>query len=227
MFDIPQSISVQARERNAELSGGATALPMAAGPKWVCQIIPAAPEPLTTLSSAQRLAAQALLRQLRPLNIALGCCEAAEPTLLACSERDGDGLVHAYARVRPDRTIEIAGVLPTGFWQPEHRAWWPGSYEIPLLKQASAVFTPLLNALQLGCPTYLCMSLLGVQGSALIAKGQSGTERPYPIPAGVDTIQLPPVRVDAFTESTREMLIAALDQVRVCARVALPRPFYL
>lgn len=227
MVEIPFALEERLRRRRVELAAGATAVPMASGPKWVCQIVSESAEACTAPSDGQLAEARPWLEQLRPLNLRLGPCLVSGQALLASSGRDTAGRVGAYAQLAYDGAIEIVGTLPTGLWSREPCAWWPGSYEIPLVQQIETVYAPLLRALQPRTPSYLCMSLTGVQGSALIAKGQFGNERPYPLPPDVATLPLPPVCVEAFGADTRERLIAALDQVRVCAGVIPPHPFYL
>lgn len=223
MSEIPFSLSQRVEKRTTALADGATLAPMAAGLKWVCHLVSEAPAP----SHEQLAAAREWLQQLRPLNVPLVAWVEGAPALLACSARDSMGRVSTYASVARDGAIEIVGTLPSGLWSGEPCAWWPGSYEIPLIKQLDTVYAPLLQALQRGAPSYLCMSLLGMRGAALIAKGELGNERLYRLPAEVDTLVLPPVRLETFDVDAREVLMVALDQVRVCAGVTPAHPFYL
>jgi hypothetical protein len=223
MSELPFTLSQRVDERSTALAGGATLAPMAAGPKWVCQLVAEAPAP----SREQLAAARPWLAALRPLNVPLVAWAEDAPSLLACSARDSAGRVGAYAAVRSDGAVEIVAALPSGLWSREPCAWWPGSYEIPLLRQLDTVYAPLWQALQRGAPGYLCLSLLGMRGTALIAKGEFGNERPYRLPDEIDTLALPPVRFEAAVTDARDALMTALDQVRVCAGVSPAHPFYL
>ncbi|MNT28681.1 hypothetical protein D3C72_1643860 [compost metagenome] len=147
--------------------------------------------------------------------------------LLCHAHPDTDGRVQAYALLRADRSVEMVAVLPTGCWPPHAHAWWPGVYEIPLLQQITPLLLPLAGALAQPTPCSLQMTLLALQGSALIAKRQQGSERAYPLPAGVDRIELPAVRLDGGDAERKRALIQALDQVRRCAGAGTATAFYL
>lgn len=200
---------------------------MPPGPQWRCRLLPApgvAGQPLSTL---QRQHALALLQQLRPAGITLAP-PVPHPAGLCChAAADADGRVPAYALLRGDRSVEMVAVLPTGYWPPHAHAWWPGVYEIPLLQQITPLLLPLADALALPAPCSLQMTLLALQGSALIAKRQQGSERAYPLPPGVDRIELPAVRLDGFDAERRRALIQALDQVRRGAGAGTATAFYL
>ncbi|WP_232503500.1 hypothetical protein [Pseudogulbenkiania sp. NH8B] len=223
MSELPFVLSRRVEQRLAALAGGATLAPMAAGPKWVCLLVAEAPAP----SHEQLAAARPWLAALRPLNVPLPDWrdEAAAP--LVCSARDRAGRVGAYAGVASDGAVEIVAALPCGLWSSEPRVWWPGSYEIPLLRQLDTVYAPLWQALRSNASGYLCLSLLGMRGTALIAKGEFGNERPYRLPHEIDTLALPPVRFAGSAAEARDALMAALDQVRACAGVSPAHPFYL
>lgn len=200
---------------------------MPPGPQWRCRLLPAPGVAGEPLSAAQRQHAQALLQQLRPAGIALAA-PVPHPAGLLCHARPAaDGRVQAYALLRSDRSVEMAAVLPTGCWPPHAHAWWPGVYEIPLLQQLTPLLLPLAGALALPAPRSLQMTLLALQGSALIAKHRHGSERAYPLPPGVDRIALPPVALDHCNDDFRSALIRALDQVRLCAGAGAVTAFYL
>jgi hypothetical protein len=167
-----------------------------------------------------------LLARVRPLDIMLGITHQATSGLLAHAAYDKAGQAQAYALVRADRTVEIVAALRTGCWPPDYRAWWPGAYEKPLLAQLQPVYLPLAAALQLA-PAWLCMSLLDIGGTALIANNQLGNERAYPFPNGQGRLDLPPVVLDASPSVTMDALIDSFDQVRAHAKVADPHAFYL
>lgn len=200
---------------------------MPPGPQWRCRLLPAPGVAGQPLSAAQRQHALALLQQLRPAGITLAP-PVPHPAGLCChAAADADGRVPAYALLRGDRSVEMVAVLPTGYWPPHAHAWWPGVYEIPLLQQITPLLLPLADALALPAPCSLQMTLLALQGSALIAKRQQGSERAYPLPPGVDRIELPAVRLDGFDAERRRALIQALDQVRRGAGAGTATAFYL
>lgn len=207
--------------------GGSAAVTMAPGPQWRCRVLPAAGVVGQPLSAWQRQQALALLAQLRPAGIALSQHASHPCGELFHSGASAAGQVHAYALLRSDRSVEMAATLPTGCWPPHAHAWWPGVYELPLLQQITPLLLPLAIALALPAPCSLQMTLLALQGSALIAKRQQGSEQVYPLPADIDRLELPPVRFDCFTAATRSALIHALDQVRACAGASSATAFYL
>lgn len=207
--------------------GGNAVVAMPPGPQWRCRLLPAAGVVGHALSAWQRQQALALLQQLRPAGIALAA-PVPHPAGLLCPAHPGaDGRVPAYALLRSDRSVEMAAVLPTGCWPPHAHAWWPGVYEIPLLQQLTPLLLPLAGVLALPAPCSLQMTLLALQGSALIAKRQQGSEQVYPLPADIDQLELPPVSFDYFTAASRSALIHALDQVRSCAGAHAATAFYL
>ncbi|SMF02831.1 hypothetical protein [Pseudogulbenkiania subflava] len=223
MSELPFALSRRVEQRVAALAGGVTLAPMAAGPKWVCQLVAEAPAP----GQEQLAAARPWLATLRPLNVPLQDWSDEAAAALVCSARDSAGRVGAYAGVGRDGAVEIVATLPCGLWSSEPCVWWPGSYEIPLLRQLDTVYAPLWQALRPGAPGYLCMSLLGMRGTALIAKGELGNERPYRLPHEIDTLALPPVQFETAAADARDALMAALDQVRAYAGVSPAHPFYL
>ncbi|EEG10202.1 conserved hypothetical protein [Pseudogulbenkiania ferrooxidans 2002] len=223
MSELPFVLSRRVEQRLAALAGGATLAPMATGPKWACLLVAEAPAP----SHEQLAAARPWLAALRPLNVPLQDWRNEATAPLVCSARDRAGRVGAYAGVGSDGAVEVVAALPCGLWSSEPRVWWPGSYEIPLLRQLDTVYAPLWQALRSGAPGYLCLSLLGMRGTALIAKGEFGNERPYRLPHEIDTLALPPVRFAGSAVEARDALMAALDQVRACAGVSPAHPFYL
>ncbi|KJV29055.1 hypothetical protein VI06_10965 [Aquitalea magnusonii] len=221
MPDIFPPQRITARQRLVELTQ-ATAIPMPDGPKWVCQLLPGQPGIFDHQPADQRPSVHELLQQLKPLNLELeqGHSTAAgwmlnAPSSEACFSR-------AYVLLRTDCSLEIVGVLPTGLWPPYQCTWWPGAYEIPLLKQIGLVFQPLIAALKWPTPVFLHMGLINLQDSALIAH-----ERAYPIPAEHHMLALPPVCFAGDTEQIKSELVQAFNCVRACAGVAMTHAFYL
>lgn len=219
MQELPPSLHSAVRQRLAELRHADTALPMPTGPKWAC-LLPS--NTATALTESQRRAVFPLLAALKPLNIVLGQPSVYQDGLLVRSAQDENGQSRAYALVRADGSLEIVAALHTGSWPPAERTWWPGAYEQALLTQLRAVYLPLAAALAQTAPPYLCMGLLNIGDTALIAN-----ERPYPMPAGIDLLPLPPVRLDRRAEQVEQHLIQAFDHVRASAAVASPHAFYL
>lgn len=207
------------RQRLTELNDGDTVLPMPAGPKWAC-LLPSITG--AALTESQRRAVLPQLARLKPLNITLGQPDVYQDGLLARSAQDEDGQSRAYMLLRADGSLEIVAALRTGSWPPAERTWWPGAYEQALLTQLRPEYLPLAGALARTATNYLCMGLLNIAGTFLIAN-----ERPYPMPAGIDLLPLPPVRLDRPAEQVEQQLIEAFDHVRASACVASPHAFYL
>lgn len=227
MCEMSPSSRIIASKRIAELASGGAAVEMPTGPKWVCQIIPKSTEPFDLLSSSQWISVMASFLQLRPLNVPLDHCGFISSGILAHSVPDDSGLIHAYALLYPNRRIEMVGAIPTGVWPPQFHAWWPGVYEKPFLQQIGSVFFPLIASLQISGAAHLCMSLLSLKDSALIAKGIHGSERAHPIPCESDLIELAPILIDELGNNMRTDLVQAFDQVRTRAGVVSPHAFYL
>ena len=206
-------------------SGDIIAMPC--GPQWHCQLLPAPGVAGGSLSAAQRQQARMLLQQLRPAGIALECYRPHAAGELFHSRPDSAGRVQAYALLRHGQGVSMAATLPTGCWPPHAHAWWPGSYEIPLLQQVATLLLPLATVLALPTPCSLHMTLQTLQGSALIAKSRQGSEQAYPLPGGITHITLPAVNLDGFNAASKASLIQALDQVRICAGAATATAFYL
>jgi hypothetical protein len=200
---------------------------MATGPKWICHISSADSAEFSGLTSEQILQAKELLMRLKPLGIKLTSCLLEGDSIIATSKADQLDQIRSYAFVDSALGIEMAGVVPTGYWGPGSVVWWPGSYEIPLLSQVESTVIPLLDVLKLNRNPILRMELVGLQGYSLIAKSGTGSERPYSLPADVNDFHFPPVRLDGFTDRSKEMMISVFDQIRVCANVEPPGQFYL
>lgn len=201
---------------------------MACGPQWHCQLLPSPGVAAGNLSAVQRQQARAMLQQLRPAGITLEQYSPHPAGELFHSRPDSAGRVQAYALLRHDGLgVEMAAVLPTGCWPPHAHAWWPGSYEIPLLQQVATLLLPLTAVLALPSPCSLRMKLQTLQGSALIAKSQQGSEQAYPLPPGMTHIILPAVCLNNFNADSKASLIQALDQVRMSAGAATATAFYL
>ena len=216
------------REQAAAAMPAGDIITMPPGPQWHCQLLPAPGVASGSLSAAQRQQARALLQQLRPAGITLEQHRPQHPAgELYHSRPDSTGRVQAYALLRSGQGVEMAAVLPSGCWPPHAHAWWPGSYEIPLLQQVATLLLPLAAVLALPAPCTLRMTLQALQGSALIAKSRQGSEQAYPLPPGMTHIALPAVSLDDFNAASKASLVQALDQVRIRAGAATATAFYL
>ncbi|RBJ71534.1 hypothetical protein C3L29_035770, partial [Pseudomonas sp. MWU12-2534b] len=162
------------------------------GPKWVCRIVP---DHTPRSREGHRSAASAaeILGRLKPASVVLtdpvpraGGCPARPAT-------DGAGRCRAYAHLGANRILEMVGMPGVGPWLDEHDTWWPGAYELPLLEQLAANESPLRDLLGATAPAHLLMSLTEVDGTALVTESDDGIERPFRIPAGVDTIHFAPL----------------------------------
>ncbi|AXF05925.1 hypothetical protein CUJ88_46965 (plasmid) [Paraburkholderia hospita] len=119
----------------------------------------------------------------------------------------------------------MVGVVKVGPWLTESSAWWPGLYELQLLKELPNSIRQLINQLGLSAPVYLFMNLVAVSGTAIVTESDDGTERPFPLPLDVDTVSFPPV---ALGESTyQEEIVDSLNKIRQVIGLKTSRPFYL
>ncbi|WP_244100459.1 hypothetical protein [Burkholderia ambifaria] len=168
-----------------------------------------------------------MLGRLKPANVVLTDPVPSAGGWLARSSSDGGGRCRAYAHLGADRILEMVGMPGVGPWLDEHDAWWPGAYELPLLEQLSAHESPLRDMLGATARAHLLMSLTEVDGTALVTESDDGIERPFRIPAGVDTIHFAPVCICGPVAHWRETLVTAFDRVRHLVGLRSARPFYL
>ncbi|TGN98785.1 hypothetical protein PL79_007130 [Burkholderia sp. USMB20] len=226
MPDTPIVIVEHARRRTAQVRAGDVPAALQGGPKWVCRIVPDhAPRSCEGHRSAAGTAET--LGRLKPANVALTDPVPSAGGWLARSSTDGAGRCRAYAHLGANRILEMVGMPGVGPWLDEHDTWWPGAYELPLLEQLSANESPLRDLLGATAPAHLLMSLTEVDGTALVTESDDGIERPFRIPAGVDTIHFAPVRISGPVAQWRETLVTAFDRVRHLVGLRSARPFYL
>lgn len=222
MSDTPIAIVEHARRRTAQVRAGDAPVALQDGPKWVCRIVP---------DHAQRSRdghrSAGILCRLKPANVLLTDPVPSAGGWLARSSSDGGGRCRAYAHLGADWILEMVGMPGVGPWLDEHDTWWPGAYELPLLEQLSANESPLRDLLGATAPAHLLMSLTEVDGTALVTESDDGIERPFRIPAGVDTIHLEPVCIRGPVAQWRETLVTAFDRVRHLVGLRSARPFYL
>ncbi|WP_346778395.1 hypothetical protein [Paraburkholderia sp. Tr-20389] len=178
-------------------------------------------EPIRFARSAE------LLARLKPANVRLTHGATYSNGWLARSMPDTDGRCRAYVRLTTDRTIEMVGMPGVGRWVAEHHAWWPGTYELPLLEQLPVIIQPLLEQLGVRAPAHMLMSLTAIDGTALVTESDDGIERPFRIPSGVDTVHFAPVCIDGPATQWREAILATFDRVRHLVGLKSGRPFYL
>ncbi|RQS71614.1 hypothetical protein DID96_12895 [Burkholderia sp. Bp8963] len=226
MPDTPVVIVERARRRTAQIRFGDVPAELQDGPKWMCLIVPgqavrAGAEPISSARAA------AMLGRLRPANVALTDSAAHAGGWLARSAPDTAGRCRAYARLDADRTLEMVGMPAVGPWCDERYTWWPGAYELPLLEQLSAIVPPLLDQPGPTAFAHLLMSLTAIDGTALVTESDDGIERPFRIPAGVDTIHFAPVCIDGPAIGWRDAVVDSFDRVRQLVGLKSARPFYL
>lgn len=226
MRDTPIAIVEHARRRTAQVRAGDVFAALQEGPKWVCRIVP---DPAQRSREGHRPAASAagMLGRLKPANVVLTGAVPSAGGWLACSATDAVGRCRAYAHLGADRTLEMVGMPGVGPWLDERDTWWPGAYELPLLEQLSANASPLRELLGTTAAAHLLMSLTEVDGTALVTESDDGIERPFRIPAGVDTIHFAPVWIRGPVAQWRETLVSAFDRVRQLVGLRSARPFYL
>ncbi|MBR8167892.1 hypothetical protein KDX27_09235 [Burkholderia cenocepacia] len=226
MPDTPFIIIERARRRTAQVRFGDSPAALQDGPKWVCHIVPAhaaqiGVDPIPSARAAQ------MLRRLKPANVALTDSISHAGGWLACSERDTAGRCRAYAHLGADWTLEMVGMPGAGPWLDERDTWWPGTYELPLLEQLTSTVTPLLDRAGATPFAHLLMSLTQVDGTAIVTESDNGTERPFRIPVGVDTLHFAPVCIGGAETLWREALVGVFDRVRNLVGLRSVRPFYL
>ncbi|NTZ85532.1 hypothetical protein FCJ61_21645 [Burkholderia metallica] len=226
MPDTPIAIVEHARRRTAQVRAGDVPVALQDGPKWVCRIVPDHAQ--KSREGHRSVACTAgMLGRLKPANVVLMDAAPSDGGSLAHSSTDGAGRCRAYAHLGADRILEMVGMPGVGPWLDEHDTWWPGAYELPLLGQLSANDSPLRSLFGATAGAHLLMSLTEVDGTALVTESDDGIERPFRIPAGVDTIHFEPVCIRGPVAQWRETLVTAFDRVRHLVGLRSARPFYL
>ncbi|RDJ97685.1 hypothetical protein [Paraburkholderia lacunae] len=226
MPDTPIVIVEHARRRTAQVRSGDVPAALQDGPKWVCRIVP---DHAQRFREGHRSMASTveMLGRLKPANVVLTDAAPSDVGSLVRSSTDGAGRCRAYAHLGADWILEMVGMPGVGPWLDEHDTWWPGAYELPLLEQLSANDSPLRDLFEATATAHLLMSLTEVDGTALVTESDDGIERPFRIPAGVDTIHFAPVCICGPVAQWRETLVTAFDRVRHLVGLRSARPFYL
>jgi hypothetical protein len=200
-------------------------VPLRSGPKWIAWITSDATEHQRWRGSPlPSTAAQHLLR-LEPANVTLKqLCERGDG-YLAMSGSGRDGTYRGYAHIGPDRTLEMAGVLGAGVWGDAAQSWWPGAYELPMLRMLSTTVRTLLDQLMQGTTPTLYMALTDIAGTAIVSENE-GMERPFLLPSGMERVDFRPVRLND-SPSCRAALTASFNTIREIVGIGEEKPFYL
>ncbi|MFC5430709.1 hypothetical protein ACFPTO_18160 [Paraburkholderia denitrificans] len=227
MSDVLHAMQEEAYRRAAEIRAGSAYAPLAQGPVWIGRIL----YEDSSISAAHRSLALSeaptSLLSLEPANTALHHVDAHGDGWLATSSVDNHGKHEAYAYLFPGGEIEMAGVLKVGPWMQEPRAWWPGIYELPLLRALSMASRyrlpaheetppaapPLLLEFGPRRAAWLYMSLIAIAGTAVTGESGNGSEDAFPVPAGIDALHFAPVLLDGSAAS-RDSLITSFDRIR-------------
>jgi hypothetical protein len=196
-----------------------------AGPKWIARVSAAVENRKRWFDDPLPLAAKEQLLKLEPVNAVLKHISEHGDGYIATTDADGAGLYRGYATISVDRTIEMGGVLGVGVWGDAERSWWPGVYEVPMLKMLSNSLRSMLDLLMQGTTPELVMTLTDIDGTAILAEHE-GMERPFRLPRGVNRLQFCPVRLDD-APSCRSALTASFGRVRELVGIGNDKPFYL
>lgn len=225
MSDPINAVEQAAHRRTAEIVAGLTHLPLHEGPKFVAQVRAAYPRPQEGDEPVSAEAVRSLIG-LAPQNIHLDKVEPAGGGWLVSPAGDQAGNYSGYLYIAPDRSIELVAVLKVGPWGIEPRTWWPGVYEVPMTRALCAGGLSHPRQLGMVLPADLFMSLVCVNGTAIVTESDDGVECPLPIPFGVDTIHLSHVHLDLRADCG-DGFISAFGAVRHLVGVKKKRPFYL
>jgi hypothetical protein len=200
-------------------------VPLQAGPKWVARVTVDAEYRKRWSGEALPSAAKGKLLELEPVNAVLKHLKEDGGGYIATSDFNEAGLCRGYAMLERDRTIEMAGVLGVGVWGDARRSWWPGAYEVPMLKMLSTTLRSMLDLLLQGTTPVLSMTLTDIEDTAILAEHE-GMERPFCLPAGVNQLEFRPVKlVDA--PICRSALTASFSKIREIVGIGNDKPFYL
>lgn len=225
MVETLANLEEEANRRAAAIMAGSSPIPLQDGPKWIGRISSERKGDGVTLGYPLQTNLSGLLLAMRPANVMLSCIEPYENGWLAKSAPDGNGKYSGYVYIDGKNSIEMVGVLHVGPWLTESQTWWPGVYELQLLKELPTTVKQLISQLDLPAPLYLFMNLVDVSGTAIVTESDDGIERPFPIPTDSGTINFMPVLLDKLTY--HESVVNALNKIRRVIGLRSSRPFYL
>ncbi|TKC87675.1 hypothetical protein FAZ69_15380 [Trinickia terrae] len=199
-------------------------IPLSGGPKWICRIASEPADRRRWRNNPLPVGVAQTLLKLRPADVPMQRIEERERGLLAIPKTDDHGTYRGYAYLAPDRSIEMAGVIGVGPWADQERTWWPGAYELPMLKMLPTAVRTLLDQLLEGVTPFLFMALADIAGTALVTESE-GMERPFAIPPGIDTVHFDPVRLDD-APGCRSAVETSFNRIRELAGLKNVKPFY-
>ncbi|WP_124572039.1 hypothetical protein [Burkholderia sp. Bp8984] len=225
MVDTLTNMEEEANRRAAAILAGSSPIPLQDGPKWIGRISSDRKSDGVNPGYPLQANLSGLLLAMRPANVMLSSIEPYENGWLAKSTPDSDGKYSGYVYIDGRKSIEMVGVLHVGPWLTESRTWWPGVYELQLLKELPTTVKQLISQLELPAPLYLFMNLVDVSGTAIVTESDDGIERPFPIPTDSGTIGFTPVLLDKLTY--HESVVNALNKIRRVIGLKISRPFYL
>lgn len=225
MFDTLTDLEDEANRRAANIVAGNAPIPLQDGPKWIGRISSVRQSDRASLGYPLQANISGLLLAMRPTNVVLSNIQPYENGWLAKSIPDSNGRHSGYVYVDGKKSIEMVGVLHAGPWLTESRTWWPGVYELQLLKELPTTIRQLISELDLPAPLYLFMNLVDVSGTAIVTESDDGIERPFPIPTDSGTVNFTPVLLDKLTYY--ESIVNALNKIRRVIGLKSSRPFYL
>ncbi|AIO43349.1 hypothetical protein K6Y76_16800 [Burkholderia cenocepacia] len=225
MVDTLTNMEEDASRRAAAILAGCSPVPLQEGPKWIGRI--ASQRQSEEARHCYQLQADisGLLLAMRPANAQLTSIEPYKNGWLATSAPDDSGRYNGYVYVDSQNSVEMVGVLHVGPWLTESRTWWPGVYELQLLKELPTTVRQLISKLDVPAPPYLFMNLGDMRGTAIVTESDEGIERPFPIPADSSTMNFMPVLLDKLTY--RESVVNSLNKIRRIIGLKSSRPFYL
>ncbi|PQV44451.1 hypothetical protein [Paraburkholderia sp. BL21I4N1] len=224
-MDTLINLEEAANHRAASILAGNSPIPLQDGPKWIGRIASEKQRNGASLGYPLQANISGLLLAMAPANVILNSIEPYENGWLAKSAPDSDGRHDGYVYIDRREFIEMVGVLHVGPWLTESRTWWPGVYELQLVKQLPTIVRQLISQLHLPAPLYLFMNLVDVCGTAIVTESDDGIERPFPIPADLNKVNFTPVLLDMLTY--HESVVNSLNKIRRVIGLKSSRPFYL
>ena len=219
MVDTLTNLEEEANRRAAAILAGSSPIPLQVGPKWIGRISSERKSDVMNLGYPLHANLSSLLLAMRPANVMLSSIEAYENGWLAKSPPDSNGKYSGYVYIDGKKSIEMVGVLHVGPWLTESRTWWPGGYELRLLKELPTPVKQLISRLDLPVPLYLFMNLVDVSGTAIVTESDDGIERPLPIATDSGTIRFTPVLLDKLTDHESVVQAAPPEWRSVIGRI--------
>jgi hypothetical protein len=196
------------------------------GPKWICKIQPV--DNIKFNVNAENV--DEIIedfKQLKIINSYINKFFIKDSVLIGIGDQDVFGKEKALICIDDTSTLWIIGQIPSGYWRYGKLVWWPGCYEVALIRQYKLIVDIVIRKLHNGGPSSLSMSLHNIKDYEFIARSGCGDESAFMIPRKDEIFTYPLVIVDGDVEGDKIKLINSFNKLRMDAGVLPSDQFYL